>query len=141
MSALVETFPTVEPIYTRIALDLLPRLKLEDEQLIILASGLEHLKILKKNNPLLLSELCELFELINPFQYNCVYITKNGGHHRIYDDKKFGNWSGNKLLIEDEVVDDKNKLVVYDGTCLCSETTPHLSGDKYNISFYNIGIL
>lgn len=143
---LVETYPEVEPVYTRIALNLLPRLKLEDEQMIILAKGLEHLKILKKNNPLLLSELCELFELINPFEYNCVYITKNGGHQCIYDDKKFGkkatisfgNWSGNELLIEDERVDDKNRLVVYDGTCLSAETTPHISGDKYNISFYNI---
>ena len=144
---LVEVYPKVEDIYIRIANNLLPRLKLQDEQMIILATGLEHLKILKQNNPLLLSELCDLFELINPFEYNCVYITKNGGHHYTFDDKKFGkkatisfgDWTGNQLLIEDEAVDDRNRLVVYDGTILSSETTPHLSGNKYNITFYNIG--
>lgn len=146
MSALVETFQKVEPILIRIALDLLPRLKLEDEQMLILSIGLPHLDILKKNDPLLLTSLTELFEMINPFEYNCIFITKNGGHPRIYDDKKFGkkasisfgDWSGNKLLIEDEWVDDKNRLIVYDGTCLSAETTLHISGDKYNISFYNI---
>ena len=142
---LVQVFDEVEPVYIKIALNLLPRLKLEDEQMIILAKGLPNLEILKKNNPLLLSELCELFELINPFEYNTIYITKNGGYYHKFDDKKFGRkasisfgkWEGNKLLVEDEVVDDHNRLVVYDGTILSSETTPHLSGDKYNITFYH----
>lgn len=143
---LVETYPEVEPIYIKIALNLLPRLNLEDEQIIILGKGLPHLEQLKEHNPLLLSEIADLFNLINPFHFNLVFITKNGGFHPKFDDKKygckttisFGNWTGNRLLIDDEHVDDKNRLVVYDGTKLLSETTPHISGDKYNISFYNV---
>ena len=142
---LVETYPPCEAIYIKSALNLLSRLKLEDEQMIILAKGTPHLKILQKNNPLLLSELCELFELINPFEYNTIYITKNGGYHHKFDDKQFGRkasisfgaWEGNRLLVEDEIVDDHNKLVVYDGTILSSETTTHESGTKFNITFYH----
>jgi hypothetical protein len=146
MSAVVETFQKVDPILIRIALDLLPRLKLEDEQMLILSIGLPHLEILMKNDPLLLQSLTELFDLINPFEFNCVYITKNGGHHRVYDDKQFGkkatisfgDWTGNKLLIDNEHVSDHNRLVVYDGTVIISETTVHNSGIKYNITFYNV---
>jgi hypothetical protein len=37
---MVETYPKVEEVYTSVALNLLPRLKLEDEQMIILANHL-----------------------------------------------------------------------------------------------------
>jgi hypothetical protein len=146
MSELVETYPEVEPIYIKIALKLLPRLHLEDQQIIILAKGLPHLEQLKQHNPMLLSELKDLFDLINPFHYNTIFITKNGGFYPKMDDTKygckstisFGDWSGNRLLIDDEYVSDHNRLVVYDGTKLISETTTHVSGTKYNITFYNI---
>jgi hypothetical protein len=143
---LVEVYPEVEHVYTKIALNLLPRLNLEDEQMIILASGLPHFEQLKKNNTLLLGDLIEFFDLINPFEYNTIFITKNGGFRPKYDDPKygsklsisFGEWSGNDLLIDGEHVHDLNRLVAYDGTKLLSETTPHISGTKYNITFYHV---
>jgi hypothetical protein len=143
---LVEVYPEVDLVYTKIAINLLPRLNMQNEQMIILANGLPHLEQLKTHNPMLLSELKDLFDLINPFHYNTIFITKNGGFYPKMDDTKygckstisFGDWTGNRLLIDDEWVSDHNRLVVYDGTKLMSETTPHGNGIKYNITFYNV---
>ena len=144
MTNLVETLPQIDNEMAYMLVTVLDRLELPEGKPIILYQGTEDLAsfICEKQ-----SELCDLTLLcdtINPYEYNCIYLTKNGSYEKHTDISRFGaklsisvgQWTGNKLLIDGEHVSDHNRAVIFDGTKVPHETTPHETGLKYNLMFY-----
>lgn len=144
MSSLVETFPPINNEIAYLLILVLDRLEIPEGKPIILYQGTEDLASFMRGNPGEMCDLTILCDQINPFEYNCIYITKNGGYEKHTDVKRFGpklsisvgQWTGNKLLIDNEEVSDHNRAVVFDGTKISHETTPHETGLKYNLMFY-----
>ena len=144
MSNLVETLPQIENEMAYLLITVLDRLELPEERPIILYQGTEDLASLIWEKQDDLRDLTLLCDTINPYEYNCIYITKNGSYEKHTDVKRFGpklsisvgQWTGNKLLIDGEHVCDHNRAVIFDGTKVPHETTPHKTGLKYNLMFY-----
>jgi hypothetical protein len=144
MSNLVETLPPIENEMAYMLITVLDRLELLEGKPIILYQGTDDFEYYKNKRQSDLCDLTVLCDSINPYEYNCIYITKNGSYEKHTDVKRFGpklsisvgQWTGNKLLIDGEHVCDHNRAVIFDGTKVPHETTPHKTGLKYNLMFY-----
>jgi hypothetical protein len=144
MSNLVETLPQIENEMAYLLITVLDRLEFPEGKPIILYQGTEDFEYYKNEKQDDLRDLTLLCDTINPYEYNCIYITKNGSYEKHTDIGRFGpklsisvgQWTGNKLLIDAEHVCDHNRAVIFDGTKVPHETTPHETGLKYNLMFY-----
>lgn len=141
---LVETLPQIDNEMAYMLIAVLDRLELPEGQPIILYQGTEDYEKIMREKQDDLRDLILLCDSINPYEYNCIYLTKNGSYEKHTDIKRFGaklsisvgQWSGNRLLIDGEHVCDHNRGVIFDGTKVPHETTPHETGLKYNLMFY-----
>jgi hypothetical protein len=144
MSNLVETLPQIENEMSYLLITVLDRLELQEGLPTILYQGTEDYEKIMREKQDDLRDLILLCDTINPYEYNCIYITKNGGYEKHTDVKRFGpklsisvgQWTGNKLLIDGEEVSDHNRAVIFDGTKVPHVTTRHETGLKYNLMFY-----
>ena len=144
MSNLVETLPQIENEMAYLLITVLDRLELPEERPIILYQGTDDFEYYKNEKQNELCDLTVLCDSINPYEYNCIYITKNGSYEKHTDVKRFGpklsisvgQWTGNKLLLDGEHICDHNRAVIFDGTKVPHETTPYETGLKYNLMFY-----
>jgi hypothetical protein len=90
--------------------------------------------------------LCDLCDKVNPYEYNSIYLCRNmerekGCDHTRYGPQasiSLGESKGNKLYLDDELVDDRNRLVLFDGTKIPYHTSQQLEGDIYRIHFFKI---
>ena len=144
MTNLVETLPQIENELAFMLITVLDRLELSEGIPIILYQGTEDFERMRREKQGDLCDLTLLCDSINPYEYNCIYLTKNGSYEKHTDVKRFGpklsisvgQWTGNKLLIDGEEISDHNRAVIFDGTKVPHETTPHETGLKYNLMFY-----
>jgi len=143
---IVNQYPAIEATLVTELINALNSLPLCEEEPVLLYPGTGPYNRYWRSYPAEMETFCALADRVNPFDYNAIYLSKNYEREKNLDHKKYGpqgcisigNCIGNKLWLDDEYVDDRNRLVVFDGTKIPYETDKQLSGEVYRIQFFKI---
>ena len=145
-SNVVHQFEAISNDLVTSLISALDALQLPDEQPVFFYPGTSEYKTYWQTCPDKMTALCSQLDKVNRYEYNAIFILRNGEREKGLDHPRYGPQAcislgssvGNRLCLDGDYIDDHNRLVIFDGTKIPYETDKQLSGDLYRIHFFKI---
>lgn len=141
----IEVYNEIKPANASVLFSYLEHLPLEDERGYIFTKDSDDFLKISQTHKSDFKNFLDCLEII-PFSFNTIMVLKNSILKPSKDDPSLppklmlsvGDYTGSKLIIENEEIEERNTPIIFDGKLFYHYQTPIKTGTKYTLIFYDI---
>lgn len=142
----IEIYNEISEVNASVLFSYLELLPLEDERGYVFTRESEDFLKISQTHKTEFKNFLDSLEEIIPFSFNMILCMKNvilkpNKDHSDLPAKlmlSVGDYTGSKLIVENEEIDERNKPIIFDGKLFYHYHTPIKTGTKYTLVFYDI---